>query len=205
MIWYEDEVKRVEKERSTLSYEPKTLFYGSSSIRLWETLYSDFREYQPINLGFGGSTLAACDWFFERILSSFKPERIVFYAGDNDLGDGRSPEEVFIFYQQLTVHLEKHFPHIPFSFLSIKPSPARWNIIGQIRYTNSLIKGAIDRAGAPYQYLNIFDSMLDKSGRPLPDLFEADNLHLSKKGYQLWLDILQKHLVGNVQNYVTSI
>jgi lysophospholipase L1-like esterase len=205
MIWYEDEVKRVEKERSKLKYEPRTLFYGSSSFRLWETLYDDFREYQPINLGFGGSTLAACDWFFDRILSPYKPERILFYAGDNDLGDGRSPEEVFIFFQQLTVHVEQHFPGTPFSFISIKPSPARWNIIGQIRYANSLIKDAIDQAGPAYQYVNIFDSMLDSSGRPLPELFEADKLHLSKKGYQLWLGILRKHLVANIQNSVTPI
>ncbi|MDR3713198.1 MAG: GDSL-type esterase/lipase family protein [Puia sp.] len=205
MIWYEDEVKRVEKERSKLNYEPRTLFYGSSSIRLWETLYDDFKEYQPVNLGFGGSTLAACDWFFDRILSPYKPERILFYAGDNDLGDGRSPEEVFIFFQQLTVHLEKRFPGIPFSFLSIKPSPARWSIIDQIKYANSLIKDAIDQAGPPYQYVDLFDSMLDPGGRPIPDLFETDKLHLSKKGYELWRGILQKHLVLNIQNSVTPI
>jgi len=31
MVWYENEVQRLEKERAALTYEPKLLFYGSSS------------------------------------------------------------------------------------------------------------------------------------------------------------------------------
>ncbi|WP_431214255.1 hypothetical protein ACQ86N_05210 [Puia sp. P3] len=100
MVWYENEVQRLEKERTSLTYDPKLLFYGSSSIRLWESLYEDFAPWQPANLGFGGSTLAACDWFFDRLLTPFRPSSIIVYAGDNDLGDGRHPEEVFIFFQQ---------------------------------------------------------------------------------------------------------
>ena len=72
MIWYEHEVQRLEQERASLEYEPKMIFYGSSSIRLWETLYEDFKEYQPANLGFGGSTLAACVWFFDRLSPHFE-------------------------------------------------------------------------------------------------------------------------------------
>jgi hypothetical protein len=97
MFWYEDEVVRLEREISQLAYLPETIFYGSSSIRMWDSLYSDFAAFKPINLGFGGSTLAACVWFFDRVLASQKPGRIVFYAGDNDLGDGRHPEEVYFF------------------------------------------------------------------------------------------------------------
>ncbi|MEO6149861.1 MAG: hypothetical protein ABIP28_06855 [Mucilaginibacter sp.] len=34
-------------------------------------------------------------------MEGFQPERLIFYAGDNDLGDGRHPEEVFIFSRNL--------------------------------------------------------------------------------------------------------
>ena len=70
MIWYENEVQRLEKERAALTYEPKLLFYGSSSIRLWDSLNDDFADYQPVNLGFGGSTLAASDWLPTAVLTS---------------------------------------------------------------------------------------------------------------------------------------
>ncbi|NII28789.1 GDSL family lipase [Pseudoflavitalea sp. X16] len=197
MIWYEDEVKRVEQEKSKLAYEPKTIFYGSSSIRLWNDLYEDFKDFYPINLGFGGSTLAACVWFFERILTGYQPERIVFYAGDNDLGDGRNPEEIFIFFQQLAVQVNNRFPTTSFYFISVKPSPARWHMIDKIRYTNALVKGVIDKQGAPFHYVSIVEGMLGKAGLPVKDLFLEDGLHLSDKGYVVWKELLLEYLAQN--------
>src|SRR6201986_3070951 len=117
MVWYENEVQRLEQERTLLTYEPKLLFYGSSSIRLWESLHEDFASWLPANLGFGGSPLAACDWFFDRLLSSSHPSSIIVYAGDNDLGDGRQPEEVFIFFQQLVSLTRRRFGDIPLAFI----------------------------------------------------------------------------------------
>lgn len=197
MIWYEDEIKRIEQEKSKLAYEPKTIFYGSSSIRLWNDLYEDFKDFYPINLGFGGSTLAACVWFFERVLPVYKPERIVFYAGDNDLGDGRHPEEIFIFFEQLAVQINTWFSGISFYFISIKPSPARWNMIDKIRYTNTLVKEAIEKRGTPFHYISIEEGMLDEAGNPVTDLFQEDGLHLSDKGYSVWKSILLNYLLQN--------
>jgi hypothetical protein len=147
MVWYENEVQRLEKERAALTYDPKLLFYGSSSIRLWESLDADFDGYHPVNLGFGGSTLAACDWFFDRLVAPFHPDSIIVYAGDNDLGDGRHPEEVFIFFQQLVSRTRQHFDNIPLAFISIKPSITRWNIVDSIRYANKIIEEEISIPG----------------------------------------------------------
>ncbi|MES1160748.1 MAG: GDSL family lipase, partial [Bacteroidota bacterium] len=143
MQWYENEVQRLEKETASLEYDPKMVFYGSSSIRLWDNLYQDFSDYQPVNLGFGGSTLAACVWFFDRLLTPYHPKSIIVYAGDNDLGDGRHPEEVFIFFRQLVASTRQRFGSIPLAFISIKPSITRWNIVDSIRYTNKIIEDEI--------------------------------------------------------------
>jgi lysophospholipase L1-like esterase len=198
MIWYENDVKKLEALKGTLSYTPETVFYGSSSIRLWESLYDDFKPLHPVNLGFGGATLAACVWFFDRIMQPYSPRHIVFYAGDNDLGDGRTAEEVYIFFCQLQVCMQQHYPGIPLSFISIKPSLARWNMVNQIRYTNKLIREAIEKNNSRYYYVNIFDRMLDANGHPIKDLFDTDGLHLSKKGYVLWKEVLQEHLSSNL-------
>lgn len=197
MIWYEDEIKRIEQEKDRLAYEPKTIFYGSSSIRLWNDLYEDFKAFYPVNLGFGGSALAACVWFFERVLPAYKPERIVFYAGDNDLGDGRHPEEIFIFFQQLAVQINTWFPGTSFYFIAVKPSPARWNMMDKINYTNTLVKEAIEKKEKLFHYVNIVDGMLDSAGNPVADLFQEDGLHLSDKGYGVWKEILLPYLVQN--------
>src|SRR5687767_185738 len=70
------------------------LFVGSSSIRLWTTLAKDFPELPVINRGFGGSQIADSIRYAPRIVLPYKPKTIILYAGDNDLADGKSPEQV---------------------------------------------------------------------------------------------------------------
>ena len=48
------------------------VFYGSSSIRPWDTLAEDF-DPRVLNLGFGGATLEACDYFFSRLVPPVNP------------------------------------------------------------------------------------------------------------------------------------
>jgi len=198
MYWYEEEVKRLEKERFHLKEEPATLFYGSSSIRLWKTLQEDFHMLKPVNLGFGGSTLAACVWFFERTVCRYNPQRIIFYAGDNDLGDGRNPEEVFIFFQQLCVKIKERYGSIPCYFISIKPSIRRLDIIETIRYANNLVENEIIKQDDNWKFINIFKHMTDRSGRPVTEYFDPDGLHLSPHGYALWKEIVNRQLSEDI-------
>ena len=48
MFWYEDEISHLEKDSLVTAYEPETIFYGSSTIRLWASLYDDFAALKPI-------------------------------------------------------------------------------------------------------------------------------------------------------------
>jgi hypothetical protein len=64
MQWYEAEVQALERAIALRAQESRPpVFYGSSSIRLWDTLAEDV-DPRVLNLGFGGSTLEACDYFF---------------------------------------------------------------------------------------------------------------------------------------------
>nr|WP_121273884.1 GDSL-type esterase/lipase family protein [Pedobacter schmidteae] len=195
MYWYENEVKRLEKERLVTGRDPDLIFYGSSSIRLWHNLGDDFKESKVVNLGFGGSTLAACVWFFERIMMHYNPKALIVYAGDNDLGDGRHPEEIFIFFQQLMVKIANRFGDIPCYFVSLKPSISRWHKADQFRYTNNLIESEIIKLSNNWTFIDVFKKMLDKSGCPEPAYFTHDQLHLSEKGYQLWGNIINQFLI----------
>ncbi len=194
MYWYEDEIKRLEKDGLKIKYEAETIFYGSSSVRLWTSLYDDFKDLKPVNLGFGGSTLAACVWFFERVMMFYHPKRFVIYAGDNDLGDGRHPEEVFIFFQQLAVKINKRFGDVPCYFVSLKPSISRWQIADQFKYTNNLIETEIVAYNNNWHFINIFKEMLDADGRPKNEYFLNDGLHLNEAGYNLWKEIINAHI-----------
>jgi lysophospholipase L1-like esterase len=194
MLWYENEVQRLEREKASLEYDPKMVFYGSSSIRLWESLQTDFGQYKPVNLGFGGSTLAACVWFFDRLVGMYHPESIIIYAGDNDLGDGRHPEEVFIFFKQLVASVRERFGDIPCAFISIKPSITRWNIVDSIRYANTIIEKEISRQGGNLHFINVYNRMTDNAGYPRREFLDPDGLHINQKGYALWTEVVQEYI-----------
>lgn len=192
MIWYEAEVRQLEVKLTTLPpTTDRVVFYGSSSIRLWTTLSQDFPQINTLNVGFGGSTMAACAWFFERLLVPAMPRSIVFYAGDNDLGDGRHPEEVYLFLCAFAEKMAMWLPGVPLSFLSIKISPVRWDIADRIRLTNELIRREIEKK-AHYRYVDMTTPLLGSSGQPRQELFENDGLHLSLAGYQMWRQALQQ-------------
>jgi len=197
MFWYEDEIKRIEQESSKLKYQPETIFYGSSSIRMWTTLYNDFKNLKPVNLGFGGSTLAACVWFFERVMQNMQPKQLVVYAGDNDLGDGRHPEEIFIFFQEMVGRVNKRFGNIPCYFVSLKPSLARWHQLDQYKFTNMIISREIAAFDKNWKFIDVYGPMVDANGYPQNKFFIEDGLHLSDQGYRLWKQIIGDFISAN--------
>ncbi|WP_332368665.1 GDSL-type esterase/lipase family protein [Spirosoma telluris] len=115
----------------------------------------------------------------------------MFYAGDNDLGDGRHPEEVYLFFCTFAEKLSRLLPGVSLYFLSIKISPSRWNIADQIRYANKLIAGEIEKY-TEYTYIDMSAPLLSPDGRPRREFFEADGLHLSPAGYRTWQQTLQQ-------------
>jgi lysophospholipase L1-like esterase len=194
MYWYEEEVKQLEKTHRSDREHPGIIFYGSSSIRLWNSLEDDFDYIKVTNLGFGGSTLAACVWFFERVMTDYKPKSLVVYAGDNDLGDGRNPEEIFIFFQQLMVKANLRFGTLPCYFISLKPSLTRWHMADQFRYTNNLIESEIIKLNNNWKFIDVFKKMLNKDGHPNPAFYDHDGLHLSEEGYRLWAEAVKEKI-----------
>ena len=170
----------------------RVVFYGSSSIRLLTTLVTDFPGVNLLNLGFGGSTLAACAWFFERVVVPAAPKSVVLYAGDNDLGDGQRPEDVYSSFCAFAQKMRQQLPGVPLSFLSIKISPVRWTIAPEIRRTNELIAQEISKC-SDFQIIDMTTPLLDTVGQPRRELFEADGLHLSPAGYQVWQEVLHQH------------
>jgi len=193
MEWFESEVQELERERVRWRLPPHpTVFYGSSSIRLWTTLAEDLGDERAINLGFGGSTLEACVQFFERLVPPMRPAALVVYAGENDLGDGRAPSQVIGWFRQMIAKVDALLPSIPFGYISIKPSPARAALLDRIAGTNHAIRDEIAGHATAF-YIDVFASMLKPNGEPRGDLFLADGLHLSRAGYLLWAEVLSEY------------
>ena len=192
MDWYLPEVSELAQRIRKGPLPPQPVaFYGSSSIRLWSTLAADLADPRALNLGFGGSTLAACVHFFDQLIPLAQPHSLLVYAGDNDLGDGQSPDFLHNRFLALADKIAHFNPTLPWAFLSIKLSPARLHLRDSINRTNSLIQSEIHRRPQA-AYIDVASPMLHPSGLPRPELYAPDGLHLSPAGYRLWAETLKQ-------------
>ena len=172
------------------------MFVGSSSIRLWNTLAEDFPGVPVVNRGFGGSELSDALRFADRIVLPYRPRMVVVYAGDNDLWAGETPQQVFEDFRALVRTIHDELPRTRVAFIAVKPSVARWRIEGEVRRTNQLIR-EFAAADPRVDYIDIFTPMLGADGRPRPELFVDDGLHLNARGYELWKSVVAPFLAGD--------
>ncbi len=180
-------------DSKNVSPESPILFVGSSSIRMWATAHL-FPDRPVVNRGFGGSHISDVIFFIDDTVLRYRPRTIVFYAGDNDVADGKSAEQVrddFVHFARL-VH--DRLPHTRIFFVAIKPSLDRWSMWSTMREANRLI-AATCNDDPLLHYIDIATPML-VDGEPSPDLFVDDGLHLNENGYRLWTDIVAKALQG---------
>lgn len=164
------------------------LFVGSSSIRMWTTLEEDFAGVPIINRGFGGSEITDIIRFADRIVFPYQPRTIFFYAGDNDIANGKSAADVAADFQRFVDLVHESLPFTPIAFISIKPSQARWEVLGEMRKANALIREYAASTDL-VEYVDVFTRMLDAAGRPRAELFAEDGLHLNENGYRLWREV----------------
>jgi lysophospholipase L1-like esterase len=195
---FEEEIIAFEKIDSAERLQTgKVLFLGSSSIRMWTDLASDLHPIPVINRGFGGSTMPEAVYYFNRIVLPYKPNTIVLYEGDNDLTADFLTHEVVLSTFKLFVRLtERYLPNTHIYFISIKPSPAREEFLDKMLITNMLIEEYCNK-GRHLHYIDITQEMFDSYGEIRRDIFEYDELHMNRKGYDIWSKIIKHALLSN--------
>jgi lysophospholipase L1-like esterase len=166
------------------------LFVGSSSIRLWDNLETEFQHAPIIKRGFGGSRLSDCVKLMDRLVIKYQPRMVMLYAGDNDLAEGGTPEDVLNRVKAFADGVHKRLPETQVTFISIKPSPARRGLVSKARAANRLVQEYAD-AHPKVDYIDVFTPMLAADGSPRSDLFRNDALHMNKAGYALWRTIIR--------------
>lgn len=192
MDWEQD-MQRFEARDATAPPLPGgVLFIGSSSIRFWDTLATDFPFVPVINRGFGGSEVRDSTWYADRIVIPYKPRQIVLYAGDNDLSSGRTPMQVHDDVRAFVQRVHRKLPNVKVAYIANKPSPARAHLLETQREANALIEA--DAGNLRISFIDVFTPMLDATGQPRMDLFLEDRLHMNRKGYELWRDTIAPHL-----------
>jgi lysophospholipase L1-like esterase len=176
-------------EQADLLHPPDkggVVFVGSSSIRLWSSLPHDFSELKVINRGFGGSTMADAVHFAHRIVTPYQPQLVVIFAGTNDIANGKKAEAILEDYRSFVRVVREKLPHVPIAYLSITPTPSRWSMVDEVRKTNRLIR-EYSESQQDLTFVDMFDRYLT-DGKPRPELFVGDQLHMNEKGYAIWAE-----------------
>lgn len=170
------------------------LFLGSSTIENWP-LHQCFPDLPVTNRGLGGSHMSDLLTLIPRLTANHCPCTIVLYEGDNDVAAGKPPQQIAHDFRAGIEMLRRCFPQAKIIVISVKPSPARWSLIAEMRKTNALLRELIlDCKNATF--VNVENGMLDKDGLPKKEIFIEDELHLNEDGYKLWSDILRCHLTS---------
>ncbi len=188
-IWEADMKRFAEIDRVQTPPENAVLFVGSSSIRLWQTLRADFPNLKVINRGFGGSQFEDVNHYFSKIVTPYKPKKIILYVGENDIDAKQTADNVLEDFKTFVAFRDKNLPNTPIVFISLKPSILRWQMWAEMSKANELIK-AETKKHKRIEFVDLASKMLGADGKPLPDIYVADNLHLNAKGYAIWRENL---------------
>lgn len=190
---WEASIAAIEKRLAANPPKPGGVFFvGSSSVRLWD-LEKSFPGAGYVNVGFGGSVIADSVHFAPRIVTPFKPAAVVFYAGDNDIGAGRTPAQLAADFKAFVDAVRADNPACKVLYVTVKPSLARWKKFDVQKEANALVKAYCEK-GTGLVYVDVVPLMLGADGTPAPEFFVKDGLHMTPKGYEVWTAAVGKAL-----------
>ena len=165
--------------------EQDFILYGSSTLRLWKDAKTDLGVSYLSNLAFGGATLAACQAFAEKLLTtSITNGKIIIYAGDNDLGSGLSVNEVVKDYKNFLTTVKELLPKFEVFVISIKPCPFRRHLRQEIEKVNFNLEEYVKNE-ENWNFIDIHSSMLEAYGEDKNSFYSDDPLHMNDVGYAL--------------------
>lgn len=169
---------------------------GSSSARLWDVA-EGFPELEPpiLNRGFGGSTYLDIVRNAELLIVKHKPRLLILYSGDNDIAGNRSTEAIMSHFNTVTELVRSKLPETTIAVIPAKPSPSRWKLVDKYHALNAQIREVCD-SHEQMHYVDVWPAMLGDDGKPRPELFREDNLHMTEAGYAIWNDAVRSWVEG---------
>ena len=166
-------------------------FVGSSSMSRWTSLQDDMRPWVTHNRSIGGATLQELSTRFLNEDEPQPPRAIVFYAGENDLAFGKPVADAVRDLGAFLDHKRERLGDTPVFFLSVKPSPVRWNLAPQQDAYNAAVRGLAARRRDLF-FIDVRSRFL-VSGRPGP-FYVGDGLHMNERGYAIFAGAVRSAL-----------
>jgi len=180
-----------------------TLFVGSSSIRFWRSLQDDMQPIPVVQRGFGGSKLAALDYYAERLVDVDSPRVVVVFCGTNDIGlmQAKEPEQLLESFRSFVGKVKAKLPEIRIYYIAITPSPLRWKLWPVAQETNRVIRQFCE-SEANLDFIDTTALWLGPDGLPdRSNYLRIDRLHPNSKGYAKWTSVIRPLLLRHYPEY----
>jgi lysophospholipase L1-like esterase len=175
----------VQKEHQFEPGKKLVLFTGSSSVRMWKDVAEYFPDYNVINHGFGGSHFSDLIYYYEELIPKYNPDYLFIYEGDNDIASNKKPGKILKEAKELVGHILQDLPKTKVVLISPKPSVARWHLSKNYQKLNKKLERFAKKTDN-LEYADVWSAMLDENDQVFTDVFLDDNLHMNKKGYDIW-------------------
>jgi lysophospholipase L1-like esterase len=201
LVW-EKQIRAFERtERKRPAPKGAVVFAGSSTIRFWGSLAQDMAPLPAVQRGFGGAKVNDVIHYMDRLITPHDPSMVVLYIGSNDLLDfggnrPKSVEEMQVLYDTLLTRLHDRVPEARIIVLATFPSPLNARRAAQIEAVNEYVRKTAENT-AWLDLINGTAALSTPGGEPDRSLFRFDRVHLNKKGYERWAQILRPKLLDH--------
>lgn len=190
---FEEQVQEIQKAPVL---KGATVFYGSSSIRMWgqERLERHMAPAPVLCHGIGGSCAEHMLYRYDALIKPYAPKALVWYCGSNDLALGYAPEEAYALTERVFAWTHIDFPECRILILPVFHCRSRDALWPQYQIFNrSLERYAAERPWA--RALNLESLYHAEDGRIRDEIFLEDQLHLNDEGYERLQRIVRPHVL----------
>ncbi|MGE5108821.1 MAG: GDSL-type esterase/lipase family protein [Sphingobacteriales bacterium] len=195
--FWDDILKFKQQDSASIPEKNQILFVGSSSFTKWTDVQSYFPSHKILNRGFGGSAFPDLIRYERDVIFPYHAKQIVIYCGENDIAGDSSITGKIVYERFLRLYwsIRKNLLMVPIIYISMKPSPSRWQMRDKLIEGNNLIEKFSKKNKRNVKFINIWSAMLGQDGKPIETLFIEDNLHMNKDGYTIWQKIIEPFLL----------
>ena len=191
-IPFEGEVRQISAKYDSLGWIPGgTVFTGSSTIRMWNTLEETFLNENLINTGFGGSKASDLERHLFPLVIKFEPSRVFIYEGDNDLWADVPVADILQSLDNIATRIHLINPETQIFLIGAKPSPSRWEKKENYLIFNKLL-AEYCKAKEKVEFVDVWKALTKEDGSPRPELYIQDQLHLNAEGYKIWAGVFKE-------------
>jgi beta-glucosidase len=196
---WQNRQKLLNQRAAEAATKAQVIFIGDSITEGWEGSGKDvwahyYAQRNAVNLGIGGDRTQHVLWRLDHgNLDGLKPKAAVLMIGTNNSnGEDNTPGQIVDGVTAIVNKLREKLPETKIILVAIFPrnenySPQR----GKILQVNQVLRKLADNKDI---FWNDFGYRLVNSDGLIPADLMPDYLHLTKRGYEIWAEAIERRL-----------